>query len=185
MLKIVQTPDSVLSKKAERINKIDSSIKLLIQEMVETLENARDPEGVGLAAPQVGKSLQLFIVKEDLDVPVKIYINPHLELLEPIQEEKAKTKKEKDEGVKLEGCLSLRDIWGVVKRSPKVKILYEDEHGTKHEKIVTGFIATILQHEFDHINGTLFTKRVLEQKEKLYNSSKDKKGEIVFEEIEI
>ena len=91
----------------------------------------------------------------------------------------------KGKGVKLEGCLSLKDIWGVVERSPKVKISYQDEEGTHHERIETGFFATILQHEFDHIQGILFTTRVLEQKEKLYHSSKDEDGEVVFEELSI
>ncbi len=85
MLKIVQAPEKVLLQPAAKINKIDKSIRSLMQDMVETLENAHDPEGVGLAAPQVGKSLQLFIVKEDIDLPVKIYINPTLELLEAAQ----------------------------------------------------------------------------------------------------
>ena len=60
-----------------------------------------------------------------------------------------------------------------------------DEHGKHHDEVVTGFLAVILQHEYDHINGVLFTKRVLEQKEKLYHSSKDENDEVVFEEIEL
>ena len=182
MYRIVQAPQEVLSKKASPVAKIDSEIKHIIKEMIETLDNARDPEGVGLAAPQIGKSLQLFIVRESPESPIGVYINPTLELLEPIVHE---DKGKKGKGVKLEGCLSLKDIWGVVKRSPKVRITYLDEHGKTHTKTVTGFEAIILQHEFDHINGTLFTKRVLEQGEKLYHSSKDKNGEIVFEEISI
>jgi peptide deformylase len=182
MVKIVQAPNNVLLTTAQPIKKIDKSIKTLIKEMVVALENAKDPEGVGLAAPQVGKSLRLFIVKEDTDSEIGVFINPEVELLSPIEREKPKNK---DKGIKLEGCLSLKDIWGVVSRSPKVKITYQDEHGKQHERTVTGFLATILQHEFDHINGVLFTTRVLEQKEKLYHSTKDEKGEIVFEEIEI
>lgn len=182
MVKIIQAPDSVLTSSALPIKKVDKSIKTLIKEMTVALENAKDPEGVGLAAPQVGKSYRLFIVKEDTDSPVKIYINPEVELLLPIQREKPKNK---DKGIKLEGCLSLKDIWGVVSRSPKVKITYQDITGKKHSETVSGFLGTILQHEFDHINGTLFTSRVLEQKEKLYHSSKDEKGETVFEELEI
>lgn len=188
MLKIVQAPEKVLSHQAEKVEKVDRSILKLIGEMKQTLEAARDPEGVGLAAPQVGRSLQLFIVKESPDATVRIFINPTLELLSPLQAEQAEgttRRKKNNDGVKLEGCLSIKDIWGIVKRSPKVKITYMDEHEKTHTEEVTGFFAIILQHEFDHINGTLFTKRVIEQGEKLYRSSKDKKGEMVFEEIEI
>lgn len=182
MLKIVQAPHPVLSKNAEPIGKIDASLKKLVEEMTDTLNNAKDPEGVGLAAPQVGKSLRLFIVKEEPESAVEVFINPTVTLLEPIVEEKPKKKKD---GVKLEGCLSLKDIWGIVKRSPKVNISYTDLHGKMQEKVVEGFGAVILQHEYDHINGTLFTARVLEQKEKLYHSSKDENGEVVFEEITV
>ncbi len=182
MFKIVQAPDPVLLKEAQPVKKFDANLTQLIEDMTESLENAKDPEGVGLAAPQVGKSLQLFIVKESPEADVQIFINPTVELLAPITKEKPK---KKGKGVKLEGCLSLKDIWGVVERSPKVKVTFQDEEGKKHERTETGFFATILQHEYDHIRGILFTTRVLEQKEKLYHSSKDENGEVVFEEITI
>ncbi len=86
---------------------------------------------------------------------------------------------------KLEGCLSLVNIWGTVVRSPKVTLSYLDEQGNKHIRTLTGFKATIAQHEIDHLEGILFPKRVLEQKGKLYESHKNKKGEDVFDEIEI
>lgn len=182
MLKIVQAPKPVLLQEAQPVKKFDGNLTKLISEMREALENARDPEGVGLAAPQVGKSLQLFIVKESPETDIQVFINPVVEPLAPRIKEKPK---KKGKGVKLEGCLSLKDIWGVVERSPKVKIIYQDEEGKHHEKIETGFFATILQHEYDHIKGILFTTRVLEQKEKLYHSSKDENGEVVFEELSI
>ncbi len=189
MLKIVQAPQEVLSKKATPIHKIDKSVTKLIEEMTEALENAKDPEGVGLAAPQVGKSVQLFIVKEALNSPIAVFINPTInEFIDnpKKQEEEEKQEKEKNEdGVQLEGCLSLKDIWGVVKRHDAVVLSYQDEKGLQHEKKFEGFIATIIQHECDHLQGILFPKRVLEQSNKLYKSSKDKKGENVFEEIEI
>jgi len=182
MLKIVQAPDPVLLQEAQPVKKFDGNLTKLIEEMTVALENAKDPEGVGLAAPQVGKSIQIFIVKESPEADIQIYINPTVELLAPRTKEK---QKKKGKGVKLEGCLSLKDIWGVVERSPKVKVTYQDEEGKQHERIETGFVATILQHEYDHIKGILFTTRVLEQKEKLYHSSKDEDGEVVFEEIKI
>lgn len=182
MYKIVQAPHPVLAQQAKKIEKIDASIHTLIKEMRETLEAARDPEGVGLAAPQIGKSLQLFIIKESPDDPVLTFINPVITKQSPIP----KTPKEKEEKqVKLEGCLSLQDVWGVVHRSKNVTVSYLDENGKHHTKTFSGFLAVIIQHEYDHIHGILFPKRVLEQQEALYKAKKDKNGEIVFEQLEL
>ena len=179
-MKIVQAPEPVLSTKAKAVEKIDKTILQLIADMKETLVNTTDPEGVGLAAPQVGKSLQLFIIKQDKNAQFSVFINPEVELLGKLQE--ADTKKKNS---RLEGCLSLKDIWGTVKRNPKVKISYLDENGTKLTKIFDGFFAVIVQHEYDHLQGFLFPKRTLEQAGKLYKSHKDEKGEDVFDPIEI
>ena len=196
-MKIVQAPEDVLSKTALPVETIDKSIKKLIKEMEETLISQTDPEGVGLAAPQVGKSLQMFVVKQDPDAPFMTFINPVIEKTfekppEKTQEvrqskktAKAKRKAKIDKGVQLEGCLSLKDIWGVVKRPHGVVLSYQDETGATHNKTFDGFLATIIQHEVDHLNGILFPKRVLEQKNSLYHSVKNAKGEIEFEEIEI
>lgn len=185
MLPIVQAPHTVLSTVAKRITKFDSSLEDLIKEMITTLETATDPEGVGLAAPQVGKSLRLFIIKEDEDAPIKVYANPSLEMIAKDKEELPTKKTKKDKEVKLEGCLSLKDIWGIVHRHEKVKITYQDIKGISHTETHSGFFATILQHEYDHIEGVLFPKRVLEQSGQLYKSVKDKKGETIFEELSI
>lgn len=183
MLKIVQAPSSVLSEKAKPIEKIDASMQKLIKEMAQTLASAKDPEGVGLAAPQIGKSLQLFIIKESPNAQLRVFINPkikrHGKVKIPVRTEGEK------KGVKLEGCLSLQDIWGIVDRAPWVTLSYTDEQGKQHTEKFTGFLAVIIQHEYDHINGILFPKRVLEQKEKLYKATKDEKGEIIFEEISL
>ena len=183
-MKIVQAPEPVLSQKAAPVGEIDRSIKILLKDMEKTLKNASDPEGVGLAAPQVGKSLQIFIIREEPDADLKIYINPKIERF--FENPKAdKSKKKKERSVQLEGCLSLKDIWGVVDRHWGVELSYLDENGEKHTKEFTGFLATIVQHEYDHLQGELFTKRVIEQKNPLYNSVKNKKGETEFEEITI
>ena len=185
MLSIVQAPKPVLATKASPIQKIDKNILSLIGEMTDSLLYAKDPEGVGLAAPQVGKSIQLFIIKESKKDPLHIFINP--ELIIP-KEEKLSTNDETDDEhheVKLEGCLSLQDIWGIVHRFPKIEMAYLDEKGVKHQEVFTGFLATIIQHEFDHLQGVLFPRRVLEQKGQLYKSVKNKKGEMEFEEISV
>ncbi len=187
MLSIIQSPNQVLSATAKPVTKVDKEIHDLIKQMTETLINAKDPEGVGLAAPQVGKSLQLFIVKQSPDAKVQVFINPTIqsigELDTNVKPNDEEEKKKRRESVKLEGCLSLADIWGVVNRYKAVKLSYTDEIGASHERTFSGFLATILQHECDHLQGVLFPKRVFEQQGTLYKSSKNAKGETVFDEI--
>ncbi len=189
MLKIIQAPNGVLSQPAKSIKNIDKSTHHLIKQMEEALIMASDPEGVGLAAPQVGKSLQLFLIRQTPRSPTLVFINPVIEkFIDDIEGERVKGEgesKEKGKGVQLEGCLSLYSIWGDVKRHHSVVLTYSDEAGNKHTRTFSGFIAIIIQHEFDHLQGILFPKRVLEQKRQLYKSKRNEKGETEFEEIEI
>lgn len=208
MLKIVSAPDNALSEPAKPVVKIDKSVLNLIAEMKQALNATHDPEGVGLAAPQVGKSLQIFITKPARKSRIQVFINPE------IREQKTENRLQKDrydrnrqnqssvpsvssairppssvhrpqKSIKLEGCLSLPNIWGEVERSNEVEVSYMDEKGKEYTRLFKGFLATIIQHEFDHLQGNLFPKRVLEQKGKLYKSHKNNKGEDEFEEIEI
>ncbi len=188
MLQIVTSPNSVLSQKAKPIEKIDSFVQKLIEDMKQTLSATSDPEGVGLAAPQIGKLLQIFIIKPNKKADVETFINPQIELLDLSEQNKRveqKNKSNNKEHQKLEGCLSLPSIWGTVSRSPKVKITYRDATGKKRTRIVGDFPAVIIQHEYDHLQGILFPKRVLEQKGTLYKSHKNEKGQDEFEELEI
>lgn len=187
-MKIVQAPNQVLSQVAKPVETIDKTTKKLLKEMEKTLISQTDPEGVGLAAPQVGVSQQIFIVKQDHEAPVMTFINPVIEktFAKPAAKvTESKKKKKSDKGVQLEGCLSLKDIWGVVKRPYGIVLSYMDAEGNQHKKTFEGFLATIIQHEIDHLQGALFPKRVLEQKNPLYHSTKNKKGDVEFEEIEI
>jgi peptide deformylase len=196
-MKIVQAPTPVLSQTAKPVEKIDKVIKKLLKQMEQTLISQTDPEGVGLAAPQVGQSLQIFIVKQEPKAPFMTFINPVIkktfekppekqtEIKQSKNTASAKKKAKVDKGVQLEGCLSLKDVWGVVKRPYGVELSYQDELGRIHHKTFDGFLATIIQHEVDHLNGILFPKHVLEQKNPLYHSIKNDKGEVEFEEIEI
>lgn len=195
MMKIVQAPDTVLSQKAKPVKKFDEALHTLLDEMKQTLAHASDPEGVGLAAPQIGKSLQIFIAREDPKDPFFICINPKIESFESGKKETKQSKKtekekkaakgKKDNGVQLEGCLSIKDVWGVVTRDDGVTLSYQDENGKKYTQTFDGFLATVIQHEYDHLQGILFPKRVLEQKNPLYHSTKNAKGETEFEEIKI
>ena len=152
--------------------------------MKQTLAKTRDPEGVGLASPQVGKSLQIFLAKPTPKSPFLVFINPKIISESEAMQELKRPKRANAPG-KLEGCLSLVNIWGAVRRHAKITLTYLDEHGKTHTKTFTGFMSTIIQHEIDHLHGILFPRRVFEQQGKLYKSHKDKKGEDVFEKIEL
>ena len=179
MLPIITAPKSILSAVAKPVLKIDKEILSLVKDMKETLITTRDPEGVGLAAPQVGKPLQIFVTRPRVKSPIAVFINPE------IQARSGASGERKKKDTQLEGCLSLPNIWGEVQRPQIIELSYLDENGKPHKRKFSGFIATIIQHEYDHLNGILFPKRVLEQKGKLYKSKKDEKGKDFFEEIEL
>lgn len=179
MLAIVKAPNPILSQKTKQVVKVDRAILNLINEMELSLDAASDPVGVGLAAPQIGKSLKLFIAKPTVKSVMSVFINPKITAKKPLE----KTDGKKTH--KLEGCLSLVNIWGEVERSPEIVLEYLDQSGKFHKRKFVGFMATIIQHEVDHLNGILFPKRVLEQGGTLYQSSKNAKGEDEFEELKI
>lgn len=191
MLKIITAPNPVLSDITKPVSKVDVSVIKFIAEMKITLAKTTDPKGVGMAAPQVGKSLRIFIAKPTDKSKILVFINP--EIIEKSYKVDYVKRPKKDSGKKaskkLEGCLSLPAIWGPVLRASSLTLKYQLI--TNNHELITktrtfsGFMATIIQHETDHLNGILFPKRVLEQKGILYKSSKDKKGEDIFEEIEI
>lgn len=178
MLQIVSAPNQVLSQIAKKVSKVDKNITKLVVDMEKALDSQKDPEGVGLAAPQVGKSLQLFIMKPSPKSPCSAIINPVVIATKS-------GKKKKGDTTKLEGCLSLPTVWGDVERDESITISYQNEKGENHTKTFVGFPSIIVQHEIDHLNGILFPKRVLEQDGILYKSHKDKHGKEVFNPIEL
>ncbi len=153
-LPIIAYGDPILKRKATAIEPDEyPNIKQLIDDMFETMYAAR---GVGLAAPQVGLSMRLFIVDAtpfDDDEPElkdfkKTFINAN------IMDETG------DEWAFNEGCLSIPDIREDVYRKAVVKISYYDENWKHHEETFKGMAARIIQHEYDHIEGKLFTDKL-------------------------
>ena len=148
---VVAYGDPVLKKVAEEVADFGSNLHKLIDDMFETMYDAH---GVGLAAPQIGKSIRLFVVDATpFDTPEtkdfkKVFINAYiLESDGPL------------EGFE-EGCLSIPGIRRDVKRPTKIKLQYQDETGAKHEEWFDGLKARVIQHEYDHIEGVLFTDRL-------------------------
>ena len=167
---IVLYGDPVLKKKASEVAEGDESVKDFIENMFDTMYAA---QGVGLAAPQVGQSLRIFVVDttpmedEEENGLKKAFINPIM--IEEIGEEWAFE----------EGCLSIPGVRADVNRKPQIKIEYFDENWELHEETFDGMKARVIQHEYDHIEGKLFTdyltpfkKRLI--KGKLANISKGK-----------
>ena len=166
----------VLKKVAEEIDADYPELNTLIENMWETMYGA---EGVGLAAPQIGLGIRLFLVdtfpkdedgQEERDyTPIKkVFINA--EILE----------EEGQEWAFEEGCLSIPDIRGDVDRKPNIRIRYQDENFVEHEDTFDGVNARVIQHEYDHIEGKLFTEKLKPIKRRMVKRKleKIKKGEI-------
>ena len=176
ILPIIAYGDPVLKRKADEIEKDYPNLQKLIKDMFKTMYKAN---GVGLAAPQIGKSIRLFIVDASpfsegeegdpsCDGFIRVYINP------VIYEETGK-----EWGME-EGCLSIPNIREEVCRKPNVKIEYFDENWELYEEELTGFPARVVQHEYDHIEGTLFTDKISSQRKTLLQSKLNdiSKGEV-------
>lgn len=166
ILDLVGAKDITLRQKSKTVLKIDKKVKKLIEDMRETLLAQNDPEGVGLAAPQIGKNLKIFLMKPDEDITV--VINPKI-----ISVKKLTKKQMKQKTKILEGCLSLPHFYGPLQRSREVTIEYLDENGIEITKTFSDFSAQVVLHEIDHLEGVLFVDRLLEQKQPLYEYNND------------
>lgn len=158
---IVAYGHPVLKKQAQDINKDEIDAHQLAEDMFETMRNAN---GIGLAAPQVGKSLRMFIADaspledEEIGPWCQVFINP--EIIEETG----------DDWAFEEGCLSIPNIREDVIRPEKLKIKYFDENWVEHTEEYDGMQARIIQHEFDHIEGILFTDHLSAFKKRLLKS---------------
>jgi|SRR3989344_1055828 len=158
MTMIVQKENKVLRKSAQNVgDPASAGIKTLIEKMAKAM--FREPDGIGIAAPQIGESLRVFLVAgevissttEELRQKGKPAEQTYVAFINPVFK-KVSVKKNKD----VEGCLSVRGIYGEVTRPEKLTIEYFDEHGKKHSRGASGLFARVIQHEMDHLEGTLF-----------------------------
>lgn len=140
MLKIITNPNPILRKKAAGVtNPLAPDIQKLIPEMIKIMKAS---DGIGIAAPQVGESIQLIVVNTK-DGPLVLF-NPKII---------SKSFRKEDQE---EGCLSVPGVFGIVKRHKKVKVNALDIKGKETKINAQGLFARVLQHEIDHINGILF-----------------------------
>lgn len=192
-MQIVHAPDPRLRVKTKPVKKIKPALLQTLKDMIKLTKTFNDPEGVGLAATQIGLEERFFVARlhESKRIPPSsptrrkdrwtgydkefmAVINPKILLF---------SKRTK---AYFEGCLSIPTIWGQVKRHTSIKVSYQDTKGSLISKTLTGIPAWIFQHEVDHLDGMLFTERVLQQKGKFYKfTGKDKTGTDIFEEISI
>jgi len=173
--KVVQAGDPRLRKVSKPVDKIDKKILLLISDLKETLLAHKNPEGVGLAAPQIGRNLRVFVMRDG--EKLKTVINPEIISASKVKAIKAKNDN-KDEI--LEGCLSIPYFYGPLTRGKKIKIKYLNEDGQKVIETFKDFPAQIVQHEIDHLEGLLFVDRLLEQKRPLYQMKDNEIEEVDF-----
>jgi peptide deformylase len=155
ILPVYTTPQAILTQPTEAIREITAVERELVENMRETMHAAH---GIGLAAPQVGSSAALFVLevadadRESEQIPFMAMINPEL-----VWRSALKSTTE-------EGCLSLPGVYGLVRRPRKVMVRFTDLEGKQRELTVDHLFARIVQHEFDHLRGILFTKYVPEEK---------------------
>ena len=158
---VVQDPNPILHKKTPPVTKFNSDeFKKLIKDMKDTLAKE---DGLGLAAPQIGESLNVFVIPDDIAPVAKsrailspiikpekrtVFVNPEIRFCSKSTE------------VLEEGCLSVKGIYRETPRSFKVKLKARDERGHKFSVSAEGLLARIFQHETDHLNGILFIERL-------------------------
>lgn len=172
-LPIIAYGDPVLRQKAKEIDKDYPQLDNLIENMFETMYAAY---GVGIAAPQIGLPIRLFVIDGEPyaeDDPVmdgfkKVFINPRI-----IEESGTPWNYN-------EGCLSIPDIREDISRKEQITIIYFDENWVEHEETYTGLAARVIQHEYDHIEGILFTDKLSPLKKALLKGRLDdiSKGKI-------
>jgi peptide deformylase len=180
ILPIVAYGFPVLRKVGADIDENYPDLKELIENMKETMESA---QGIGLAAPQIGKSIRLFIVDtspfsddESLDIEESKYLENFKKVFINAQ----MISEDGDEWVFNEGCLSIPDIREDVFRQQKITLSYLDENFNPHTETFEGLAARVVQHEYDHIEGVLFTDKISSLKKRLIKKKLDNisKGKI-------
>ncbi len=151
-MEILYLGEESLTQPSVPVEAIDDTLRELIADMFITME---DDNGIGLAAPQIGKNIRLFIVKID-DGVERVFINPQI-----VATSEAVCSYE-------EGCLSIPNLYASVIRPESVKVQYQDKNGRRKVLEASGLLARVIQHEYDHLEGVLFVDRLEEaEKERL------------------
>lgn len=143
ILDIVKLGEDILREKAEPVAEVNDEIRQLAEDMFDTMIEA---DGVGLAGPQVGKKLRMFVAMADDDVR-RVFINPQI------------IKTSEELGDYDEGCLSIPQVYETIRRPVKVTVQALNENGKPFTLEADGLLARIIQHEYDHLDGIVFIDR--------------------------
>ncbi len=141
---IVKLPDPILKKTSQPVERVDDELRGLVDDMLATMYDA---PGIGLAAVQVGIPRRLLVIdiaKDEQPKSPMAFINPEI------------TWNSDELSEYEEGCLSIPDVFDDIERPAEVRVSYLDRDGKQHEELYDGLMATVLQHEIDHLNGILF-----------------------------
>jgi peptide deformylase len=158
VIPIIQVPDPRLTQKSAKVKEINEELKQDVQNLLDTLNVAKNPEGAGIAAPQLGIMKKVCIVRQFFDDPNDRSQQIHQDFI-LINPKIVSTSTETD--IDWEGCLSVPDKYGQVVRYSKVKITATDLAGNMFKMKADGLLARVIQHEIDHLDGILFTERVV------------------------
>lgn len=143
ILDIVKLGEDILREKAQPVTEVNDEIRKLAQDMFDTMIDA---DGVGLACPQIGKNLRMFVLIADDDVR-RVFINPQI------------IKTSEELGDYDEGCLSIPQVYETIKRPVRVTVQALNENGKPFTLDADGLLARIIQHEYDHLDGIVFIDR--------------------------
>ena len=179
MAKIITVPNPLLGKKSEPLV-VGKEGQELVKQLKESLIQNEGVKGVGLSAIQIGIAKSAFLAYSSKSKKFITFINPEI-----VWYSKRLTRGIPESQNKYEGCLSVPGIWAIIRRSSVIKIKYQTEKGTYQVRKFTGFTATVIQHEYDHTRGILFTQRALEQKSPLYELKKDENDKEILKELKV
>lgn len=179
MNNFITIPNPILRTKSTDV-KMDKDTLDLVEKLKKNLTNTDEVKGVGLSAVQIGIPKRVFLAYSKAGGKFLTFINPKITWYSPDLTECIPESKNK-----YEGCLSCPNLWSIIKRSYSIKIRYQTITGRKQERTFLGFTATVIQHEYDHLEGILFIDRALQQGSKIYQLVKDENKKEFLEEIKL
>jgi peptide deformylase len=173
--RILEAPNEILSTKTSKVKFEDPEVSEIVKDLLDTTVNQKEPEAAGLAAPQIGYNKRICVVREFQEIPNSekytiinhVLINPKI------------ISHSKELDLDFESCLSIPNMYGKVLRHKSIKLIYTDENGKEIKLKAKDFFARVIQHELDHLDGKLFTERLLgeliteEEYNKLLESEND------------
>lgn len=158
-----------LRQVSKEVTTFDKSVENIVSDLIDTIEAQTDPVGLGLSAPQIGVFKRVFVAR--VRNKIKHFINPKI-----LQFSKNKVSM-------MEGCFSVPDLYGHVKRPAEIDLEAQDQQGKKTQNHYKGLPARIIQHEVDHLDGILFIDHIHDQSGKTFKVQKNKKGKEQFIEV--